>query len=86
MEAATLCDGGCNPSCPGCKPLWAGAPGSQNGMDHSGCLLQSGWWRDDPAADAAAESIWTRTYIFSLASDDHYAARRDPAIGAWGAP
>ena len=53
-------------------------------MDHSGCLLQSGWWRDDPAADAAAESIWTRTYIFSLASDDHYAARRDPAIGAWG--
>ena len=55
-------------------------------MDHSGCLLQSGWWRDDPAADAAAESIWTRTYIFSLASDDHYAARRDPAIGAWGAP
>ena len=62
-----------------------GAPGSQNGMDHSGCLLQSGWWRDDPEADAEAESIWTRTYIFSLTSDDHYAARRDPAIGAWGA-
>jgi hypothetical protein len=71
-EAATPCGG-------------AGAPGSQNGMDHSGCLLQSGWWRDDPEADAGAESIWTRTYIFSLTSDDHYAARRDPAIGAWGA-
>ena len=62
-----------------------GAPGSQNGMDHSGCDLQAGWWRDDPEAHAEAESIWTRTYIFSRGSDAQYAAAREPAIGAWGA-
>ena len=54
-------------------------------MDHSGCLLQSGWWRDEPEAEAASQSIWTRTYIFGWDSDDHYTARRDPVIGAWGA-
>ena len=63
-----------------------GAPGSQNGMDHSGCQLQSGWWRNDPEAQAAKQSIWTRTGIFSLSADiDEEEKQREPAIGAWGA-